>query len=395
MSDTDSVHSQEEVKAPTDDLRNPDVVTKHKAAAGIATRALAAVVAAAVEGARAVELCALGDRLIEEEAAKVYNKKVDGAVPTKGVSFPTCVSVNAVVGCFSPANDDETVLVSGDLVKIDLGAHVDGYTAQAADTIVVGGGELSGRAADVVAATRVAADAVMRSLRPGVTNQELTAVIDKAAKSFDVRAVEGIYSHVVKRFESESTDGKKKIENGVPEKPATGDNKVAAFAVGPQDVMCFDIVMSTGTGRPREDEERATTVFRRSADKNVQLKLRASRAAFSEIIAKFPVYPFTSRALEMEGGKMRFALNSCVQHGLLESYPVLREKDGELVAHIKFTALVTATATHIVAGPASLDISGLKTEHEVTDPELKTALQTRQFGKKKKASKKKKKKSAQ
>lgn len=52
------------------------------------------------------------------------NKK---PIPTKGVSFPTCVSVNNVISHFSPlASDPDTnsvVLKDGDVVKIQLGAH--------------------------------------------------------------------------------------------------------------------------------------------------------------------------------------------------------------------------------------------------------------------------------
>lgn len=44
----------------------------------------------------------------------------------KGVAFPTCVSVNEVVGHYSPL-EDEVVLKEGDVVKVELGVHIDGY----------------------------------------------------------------------------------------------------------------------------------------------------------------------------------------------------------------------------------------------------------------------------
>ena len=36
----------------------------------------------------------------------------------KGLAFPTCLSVNNIVGHFSPNSNDETTLKSGDLVKM-------------------------------------------------------------------------------------------------------------------------------------------------------------------------------------------------------------------------------------------------------------------------------------
>ncbi len=47
----------------------------------------------------------------------------------KGIAFPTCISINNVVGHFSPSSkEDKTVLAEGDLVKIDLGGEESGET---------------------------------------------------------------------------------------------------------------------------------------------------------------------------------------------------------------------------------------------------------------------------
>lgn len=56
----------------------------------------------------------------------------------KGIAFPTCLSVNGTLQNFSPSPSDETaatnVLASNDLVKIALGAHIDGYAVLVAET---------------------------------------------------------------------------------------------------------------------------------------------------------------------------------------------------------------------------------------------------------------------
>lgn len=48
----------------------------------------------------------------------------------------------------------------------DLGAHIDGFIAVVAHTVVVGGGEVTGRAADVLLAAHYASEAALRLLRP-------------------------------------------------------------------------------------------------------------------------------------------------------------------------------------------------------------------------------------
>ena len=61
----------------------------------------------------------------------------------------------------------------------DLGVHIDGFIATLAQTIVVQEGEapITGRAADLIAATRTAFDAAMRLIRPGKKVSEVSATL--------------------------------------------------------------------------------------------------------------------------------------------------------------------------------------------------------------------------
>lgn len=72
------------------------------------------------------------------------------------------------------------------------------------------------------------------------------------------------------------------------------DQQVEEFTFETNQVYAFDIVMSTGEGRAREEAAR-TTVYKRAIDRSYQLKLQASRALFSEIQKRFPVHPFSLR----------------------------------------------------------------------------------------------------
>merc|ERR1711972_249962 len=127
--------------------------------------ALMVVCEACVEGADIAELCALGDRILEEETGKLYNKKVKGKARKieKGVAFPTCISVNDLVGNFCPCLDaTKYTLKAGDLAKVELACHIDGFIASAGHTVIVGGEAVDDRRADVVMAAWNAAEAALR-----------------------------------------------------------------------------------------------------------------------------------------------------------------------------------------------------------------------------------------
>lgn len=57
----------------------------------------------------------------------------------KGVAFPVCISVNEVAGHFSPLEKETYTLKNKDLVKVNLGVHVDGYPCVIAHSQIVGG----------------------------------------------------------------------------------------------------------------------------------------------------------------------------------------------------------------------------------------------------------------
>ena len=72
----------------------------------------------------------------------------------RGIAFPTCVSVNHIVGHYSPLADESTALKEGDVVKII-------YAANTAVTIIVGD-KIEGRRADVILAAHHALKAAER-----------------------------------------------------------------------------------------------------------------------------------------------------------------------------------------------------------------------------------------
>ncbi|MCO5601017.1 hypothetical protein L7F22_055133 [Adiantum nelumboides] len=160
MSDEETTKEEKEL-----DLSHPDVVTKYKLAAEIVNKALQVVIAECKPGVKVVDLCEKGDSFIREQTANVFKnakKKIE-----KGVAFPTCISPNSVVCHFSPLASDETRVSESDIVKMDLGCHIDGFIAVVAHTHVVHEGPVSGRAADVLAAVNTAAEVALRLIRPG------------------------------------------------------------------------------------------------------------------------------------------------------------------------------------------------------------------------------------
>ncbi|KAE8039297.1 hypothetical protein FH972_011724 [Carpinus fangiana] len=368
--------SDEEREEKELDLTTPEVVTKYKSAAEIVNRALQLVISECKPKAKIVDICKKGDAFIREQTGNMY-KNVKRKIE-RGVAFPTCVSVNNTVCHFSPLASDEAVLEEGDMIKIDMGCHIDCFIAIVAHTHVLQEGPVMGRAADVIAAANTAAEVALRLVKPGRKNKDVTDAIQKVAAAYDCKIVEGVLSHQLKQF---VIDGNKVVLS-----VSSPETRVDDAEFEENEVYAIDIVTSTGDGKPKLLDERQTTIYKRAVDRNYHLKMKASRFIFSGISQKFPIMPFSTRALEEK--RARLGLVECVNHDLLQPYPVLHEKPGDLVAHIKFTVLLMPNGSDRVTSHPLQELQPAKSIDN--DPEIKAWLALGIKTKKKGGGKKKK-----
>ncbi|KAK9480381.1 peptidase M24, structural domain-containing protein [Lipomyces japonicus] len=343
-------------------LENPETLTKYKLAGDIAEKVLAQVKAAAVAGAKVVDVAALGDSLLLEGTAKVYNNKKG---VSKGIAFPTAVSPNHVAAHLSPLAADDSVLQAGDVVKISLGAHIDGLAAVLADTVVVPGGEAvtEGKVADVFAAAWNASEAAVRLFRPGKKSSDVSDAVSKIARTFGVSAVEDTVSH---QFSHNSVEAGKRIVVNPAVGTVTKASDVATFEPG--EVYGIDVLVSTGDGKLRKSDSLQTTIYRKT-ESSYSLKLKASRSVYSDIQNRFGAFPFTTRALA-DDTKTKLALQECTAHNLLTPYDVYEDKKGEIVVEFFTTIAVTNNGIIKIAGPANFDVSAFPTNKKIEDEDL-------------------------
>ena len=70
-----------------------------------------------VPGADISTICGTIDNMIEEEVKKTFASKKSKNLD-RGIAFPTCISVNHVMGHYSPLVDESIQLKDGDVAKM-------------------------------------------------------------------------------------------------------------------------------------------------------------------------------------------------------------------------------------------------------------------------------------
>ncbi|KAG0294284.1 hypothetical protein BGZ98_001830, partial [Dissophora globulifera] len=224
------------------------------------------------------------------------------------------------------------------VVKIELGAHIDGYIATAGHTVVINpnpSAPVEGRAADVICAAYYAAEAALRLMRVGNSNVQVQEAIAEAAAFFNCSPVIGTASNEIKRY----VIATEKLIMNVPDEE---NRPVQDFVFVANEAYTLNILVSSGDGTCREGLAKPT-VYSRNVHQNYNLKLKSARAAFSAISNDFGVFPFTIRALEDK--RHRLGVTELASHNLLTPYPVYYTRASDKVAQFKMTVLIAANGT--------------------------------------------------
>jgi len=356
-----SKDEEEQEKTIADDT----VVTKYQTAADVSNKALKSVIAGCVAGASVRDLCKLGDKSIEDELAKVYRKDKN---LKKGIAFPTCVGVNHCIGHYSPLDSDpDTTLTGEDVVKIDLGSHVDGFPAVVAHTLVVGAdkeNKVKGVKADVLLAAHYSFEAALRLIKPGQENYTVTDAVTKVAAAYKTKPIEGMLSH---QLQQNVINGDKTIIQN-PNEAQRKEHEHCDFEK--HEVYGLDILISTGDGTARELDAR-TTVYKKT-DEVYSLKMKTSREFLTQVNKKCGTMPFNLRIMDDEK-KAKLGVVECVNHRLMEPFQVLYEKPDQIVAQFKSTLLLMPNGTRKITG-VPFDPETCDSEHSIEDADLKSLL---------------------
>lgn len=162
-----------------------------------AMRRAGAVVAATLKALREAVRPGIKTRDLDAVASREIRRH--GAVPTfKGYrGFPACVctSVNEEIVHGIPGN---RVLQEGDLVKMDVGATIDGFIGDAA--ITVGAGKISGVAQDLIEVTRQSLEEGIKAARGGARVGDIGDAIQTFAEGRGYGVVKEYVGHGVGRF---------------------------------------------------------------------------------------------------------------------------------------------------------------------------------------------------
>ena len=238
-----------------------------------------------------------------------------------GIAFPVNISINDIAAHFTPDINDTLTLKEGDLVKVDIGTHIDGYIGDSAFTVNFGDKN------DVlIKAAEDALEQFIKEVRPGKTVDELSLLIEEVVTSHGVNPIRNLAGHAVEQY---TQHGGLSIPNGhVPIKEELQEGQ----AIG------MEVFTTTGEGMVKESFP--TLIYMMKIPRPV--RLRESRKILELIMKEYQTLPFARRWLKNVGRPfaLQLALKELVSNEILHEYPPLRERSNAPVAQAEETIIV-------------------------------------------------------
>lgn len=345
-----------EEKPLDESLAGPGVLEKYTHAGKIAKQVLQELIPKLTVGADLHELTRWGSARINELCQPLFtSKKIE-----KGVAFPVCITPNELCGNFSPLKEESRKIAEGDLLKIELGVHFNGFPVSLAHSIIVG--KASDDENRLLNAGYLAVENAVKAVAVGNKSSLVTKVLEQIPKAFKVSQVDGAAMREIKRF---------LLEGGriAPAKTTPGE-KVESFEFKTNEVYAVEALVSLNEteGKTKASEIR-TTVFRRNIENSGDLKTQNGRTFLRDFRLKFSDMTGSLNAWDDEL-VARIGSNDALNHQLVTPLPVLFEKSKAKVAHFKWTVAVTPKRLFLLA--AANDI-GFKAGElpALEDPEVK------------------------
>ena len=242
-------------------------------------------------------------------------------------AFPVNLSINNIAAHYtSPLKDDTLTIEIGDVVKLDLGVHIEGWIVDTAFTVSFNDSKLL---ENIIQATEVAVEAAKLMAKPGINTQKIGKKIEGIVKGFNYNPIKELGGHQIERW----------IVHGNKSLPELGSQGGEVMEEG--DIFAIEIFASTGLGSIHRTN--TCNIYELNPySGRVPLRRKSSKQILGFINKHFKTLPFAERWLQEEFSfGLAFGLQELIQHGKVKPHYVLAEKKGEYVAQSEETILIT------------------------------------------------------
>jgi methionyl aminopeptidase len=278
----------------------------------IAAKAITKGISLIQPGVRIVEAMDKIERFVKENGGEI--------------AFPAQVSLNETAAHYCPLADDIAVFKPTDIIKLDLGVHIDGIIADTAVTVIFKeDNEKYEELSNIKRASEEALHNVLKYIKPGITLGEIGLIIQESIARHDLSPVKNLSGHGLGVY-------------SVHEHPTVPNFDTRdTHELEDNQLIAIEPFATNGHGMIFESSN--PTVY--SLEKIKGVRGNMTREVLRDI-QSFKSLPFTTRWLTAKHSisKVRYALNEMKNLGMIHEYPPLVEIGKGMVSQSEHTVIV-------------------------------------------------------
>lgn len=281
-----------------------------------------------------LELCVLGNKIINTELQKVYKNCVK-----KGILYPVSISLNKCVGNYIHEDDNKEYnsIKTGDVVKIDLGVFIKDAHILFGETFINTLNEIENEEYKYIELLNELSNGILKHLKTENQNDDIKRYVESKCSELDCVPVENCISY--QQLDGYQTPDSKTIVLNY-QKYYDEDDRVILpnYCFEFEKGEIYNINLTIVKGETSDCKTKHDSHIYRFNDYYYNLRLKASREFLTQCKSENGNSAFFIKKWNINP-KHRIGIKECYENGILEDYPIQYENN--IVFTKKFTVLVT------------------------------------------------------
>ncbi len=238
-------------------------------------------------------------------------------------AFPVNVSLNDIAAHYTAVPNDPTVVKNTDVLKIDVGVHIDGYIADTAVTV-----SFDSKYQDLIDIAQRALDEAIGIARSNTRVSDIGRIIEKTITKYGCKPIQNLSGHSLERYTIHAGQS-------IPNIWTIGHS----FNLSVNNVYAIEPFVTTKDGQGIVYEGKVKNIFGITSRKRT--KDQRADEFLEYLWNKFKTLPFALRWVvkDYEEKEALSLLETLLKKKNVHAYPILVEGSNRIVAQAEHTII--------------------------------------------------------
>jgi methionyl aminopeptidase len=247
-------------------------------------------------------------------------------------AFPVNISLNEIAAHYTAEPNDQIVIKDTDVVKIDLGVHIDGYVADTAVTI-----SYDSKYDQLIKIAELSLYEATKIAKLATKSSEIGKTIENTITYNGLKPIQNLSGHSLERYVIHAGKSIPNIKTYGP-----------SFSLMPNQAYAIEPFVTTKDGLGIVYEGKIRNIF--SLVSRKPTKNKDTDEFIIYLWNRFKTLPFALRWLvnDFAESKTREMLDYLIKKKNIRSYPILVEGNNKIVSQAEHTVFISENLSYII-----------------------------------------------